>query len=173
MNYFELFEIPVALNVDKSLVSQKYFELQKKYHPDFFTNATEEEQYDVLEKSSIINKAFKTLQDEDATLKYLLELKGILTEEEKYELPPAFLMEIMELNETLVTEDTTSVTETEQKIKHVELELDEGIKSIISGYKEMETSNEKLIALKAYYYKKKYLKRILDRIEGIRNIAPL
>jgi molecular chaperone HscB len=173
MNYFELFEIPVGLNVDKSLVSQKYFELQKKYHPDFFTNATEEEQSDALEKSSIINKAFKTLQDEDATLKYLLELKGILTEEEKYELPPAFLMEMMELNETLVTEDTTSVRETEQKIKHVELELDEGVKSIISGYKETETSNEKLIALKAYYYKKKYLKRILDRIEGIRNIAPL
>ena len=61
MNYFELFEIPVSLIVDQNKLSSQYFALQKKYHPDFFTNATEEEQGEVLEKSSMINKGFKTL----------------------------------------------------------------------------------------------------------------
>ena len=173
MNYFELFEIPVSLSVDKSIISKKYFELQKKYHPDFFTNASEQEQTEVLEKSSVINRAFKTLNDDDATLKYILELKGLLTEEEKYELPPAFLMEMMDLNETLLAEDALSIEETEQKIKHLELELYEDVKNIIESYKEDETNTEKLLQLKDYYFKKKYISRILDRIEGIRNIAPL
>ena len=44
MNYFELFEIPVALKVDKALLARKYFELQKKFHPDFFSTGTEAEQ---------------------------------------------------------------------------------------------------------------------------------
>ncbi len=38
MNYFELFEIPVSFQVDKASLSKKYFELQKKYHPDFQQN---------------------------------------------------------------------------------------------------------------------------------------
>ena len=59
MNYFELFDLPVSLNVDKSKLAKKYFELQKKYHPDYFTQATEAEQEEALEKSSAVNKALK------------------------------------------------------------------------------------------------------------------
>ena len=44
MNYFELFDSPVSLNIDKSKLAKKYFELQKKYHPDFYTQADEAEQ---------------------------------------------------------------------------------------------------------------------------------
>ena len=120
MNYFELFEIPVSLTVDQNKLSSQYFALQKKYHPDFFTNATEEEQDEVLEKSSMINKGFKTLKDPDNTIKYVLEIKGLLQEEEKYELPPDFLMEMMELNEGLMDDDILNVEETETKIFQLE-----------------------------------------------------
>ncbi|MGH2565313.1 MAG: DnaJ domain-containing protein, partial [Ginsengibacter sp.] len=47
MNYFELFEIPVSLTVSQKEIQSKYFELQKKYHPDFFSNADEDEQADM------------------------------------------------------------------------------------------------------------------------------
>ncbi len=63
MNYFELFELPLSLNVDRKALSSKYFALQKKYHPDFFSNASEDEQAEVLEKSSLINKAYKTFNN--------------------------------------------------------------------------------------------------------------
>ena len=36
MNYFELFELPVSIQIDKAVLNQRYFALQKKYHPDFF-----------------------------------------------------------------------------------------------------------------------------------------
>ena len=101
MNYFELFEIPVSIKIDKSTLAQKYFDIQKKYHPDFFAQGTEAEQADALEQSSAANKALKIFKNEDETIKYVLQLKGLLEEEEKYQLPPEFLMEMMELNEEL------------------------------------------------------------------------
>ena len=55
MNYFELFNLPVTLKVDKSQLAKKYFELQKQFHPDFFIQASEDEQADALEKSSMLN----------------------------------------------------------------------------------------------------------------------
>ncbi|HEV8082720.1 MAG TPA: Fe-S protein assembly co-chaperone HscB [Chitinophagaceae bacterium] len=171
MNYFELFEIPVSPIVDQNKLSSQYFALQKKYHPDFFTNATEEEQNEVLEKSSIINKGFKTLKDPDNTIKYVLEIKGLLQEEEKYELPPDFLMEMMELNEGLMDEDILNVEETETKIFQLQKSLYAEVQNIIEDYSEDTTTGAQLLLVKDYYYKKKYLKRILDRLDGIRNIA--
>ncbi len=172
MNYFELFEIPVSLSVSKNEIPLKYFALQKKYHPDFFTNAGADEQADVLEKSSMINKAFKTFKDPDETIKYVLQLKGLLQEEEKYELPPEFLMEMMELNEALMDDDILNIEEVETKIFKVQKSLYDEVQNIFEGYSDDTTTEAQLIQVKDYYYKKKYLNRILDRLEGMRNIDP-
>jgi molecular chaperone HscB len=158
MNYFELFDIPVSLKVDKNSLAQKYFALQKKYHPDFFTQATEYEQAEALEQSSQINKALKVLKNEMETIKYVLQLKGLLEEEEKYQLPPAFLMEVMELNEEL-SENS------QQQINTLENEIYTPVKGIIESFKDT-TTTEELLQVKEYYYKKKYLQRILDRMGG-------
>jgi molecular chaperone HscB len=163
MNYFELFELPVSLHIDKAALSAKYFALQKKYHPDFFSNASQDEQAEVLEKSSMINKALKVLQNEDALIKYVLELKGILQDEEKYQLPAGFLMEMMELNENL---EETKPEAVSIKVAAYEAELYAEVKPIIEAYDEATTSVADLEQLKAYYFKKKYLERILERLEG-------
>jgi molecular chaperone HscB len=163
MNYFELFEIPVSLKVDKSRLALKYFELQKKYHPDFFTHAGEEEKAAVLEKSSMINKAFKTFQNPDETIKYVLLQKGLMQEEEKYELPPDFLMEMMELNEELT--DNGSVPD--ETLAGIENGLYEKVSAIIENYAEGITAKEAMLQVKDYYYKKKYLQRIRERIRNI------
>ena len=157
MNYFELFEIPVSLQVDKNILSKKYVELQKKYHPDFFTRENEYEQANALERSSQINKALKVLKNSDETIKYVLQLKGLLQEEEKYQLPPAFLMEVMELNEAL-SEGS------QQQVNDLEAEIYEPVKAIIKNFSFENTTTEELLKVKEYYYKKKYLQRILDRI---------
>jgi molecular chaperone HscB len=163
MNYFELFEIPVSLKVDKASLSKKYFELQKKYHPDFYTQSNEDEKFEALEKSSLINKALKTFQNEDETIKYVLQQKQLLEEEEKYTLPPDFLMEMLELNEAVMEEEPVVVT---KKLEAVEAELYRKVEAIIDTYKEGITTTEELLQVKEYYYKKKYLQRILDRIDG-------
>ena len=158
MNYFELFNLPVSLKVDKSQLAKKYFELQKKYHPDFFTQADEEGQAAALEKSSSVNKALKLLQNQDETIKYVLEMKGLLAADEKYQLPPDFLMEMMDLNENLSADSAVAINE-------IETGLYDEVKDIIESYNDS-TSNESLQKVKAYYFKKKYVQRILERLDG-------
>jgi len=159
MNYFELFELPVSIQIDKAQLAQKYFDLQKKYHPDFFAKGTEYEQSEALEISSQLNKALKVLKKQDQTIKYLLQLKQLLEEEEKYQLPPAFLMEMMELNEEL-NEDSA------KQIQELENQLYSEVQPIIETYNDSTVTTAELLKLKEYYYKKKYLQRILDRLEG-------
>jgi molecular chaperone HscB len=159
MNHFELFDLPVGLKIDRTKLAEKYFALQKRYHPDFFTQATEHEQEQALESSSQVNKALKILKSEDDTIKYLLQLKGLLEEEEKYQLPPEFLMEMMELNEELSESSA-------KQIATIEEEIYGKVKAIIENYDDALVTTADLLKLKEYYYKKKYLRRILDRIEG-------
>ncbi|MEO6722939.1 MAG: Fe-S protein assembly co-chaperone HscB [Ferruginibacter sp.] len=161
MNYFELFDLPVSLQADRSSLAKKYFELQKKHHPDFYTNADEDEQKDALEISSTINKALKVLQQPDQTIKYVLQLKGLLEEEEKYQLPPDFLMEMMEMNEKLLEEDPDDFR---KEVAELENTLYEEIKDIVENYDDNTVSTESLLKVKDYYFKKKYLHRILDRL---------
>jgi Fe-S protein assembly co-chaperone HscB len=159
MNYFELYEIPVAPLVNASVIKKKYYELSRKYHPDFFTGADEAEQKNVLEKSSDVNKAFKIFSDEDETLKYFLMLTNVLAEEEKYELPSGFLMEMLELNEELqMAEDTTPI---QSQISNLKSQIYEPVKKIMEGYTADNIAEKELLQLKEYYYKKKYLNRIL------------
>ena len=102
MNYFELFDIPVSLSVDKDSIKKKFYELSRKYHPDFYSQSSEEEQGEVLQMSALLNKAFKVFGNQNETIKYVLQLKGLLEEEEKYQLAPSFLMEVLDVNEQLM-----------------------------------------------------------------------
>jgi molecular chaperone HscB len=156
MNYFELFELPVSFIVDSSQLARKYFELQKKYHPDFFTRSNEADQAEALDISSQLNKGLKTLKDPDETIRYVLQLKGLLEEEEKFQLPPEFLMEMMELNEELNASSA-------QQIKDLEDTLFKQVQPILESYSAA-TPTADLLKVKEYYYKKKYLQRILDRM---------
>jgi molecular chaperone HscB len=171
MNYFELFELPVSLQVDKKELNTKYIALQKLYHPDFFSKSDTAEQEEMLQKSSMINRGYKVFSNEDDTIKYVLELKGLLTDNEKYDLPPDFLMEMMDINETLAEPQNSEMEEMETKMSQLQNQLYQSVQNIIENYNDDITTNEQLLVVKDYYYKKKYLKRILERLEGMRNIA--
>jgi molecular chaperone HscB len=167
MTYFELFEIPVQLKVDKTGLPLKYFELSRKYHPDFFTNASAEEQAEALEKSALLNKAFRTFQNPDETIKYVLQLKGLLEEEEKYELPPAFLMEVLEINEALMDAGDEAIKgKLKQAIDKLELDMYETVQEIVEHYQEGITTKKELLQVKEYYYKKKYIDRIRQQLSA-------
>jgi molecular chaperone HscB len=165
MTYFELFNIPVSLQVDIASIKSKFYELSRKYHPDFFSQATEAEQEEALEKSSLLNKAFKVFNNKEETLKYVLQLKGLLEDEEKYKLPSAFLMEMMELNEALMDAkmeaDEPTISNLKSHISSLENQLYENIESIIENFKDGVSTQEELLQVKDYYFKKKYLARIL------------
>ena len=165
MTYFELFNIPVSLQVDVATIKSKFYELSRKYHPDFFSQSSEAAQEEALEKSALLNKAFKVFNNKEETLKYVLQLKGLLEDEEKYKLPPAFLMDMMELNETLMDAkmeaDDEKIASCKLQVSSLENELYENIKSTIENFKDGVSTEKELLQVKDYYFKKKYLARIL------------
>ena len=162
MNYFELFGLPVQLKVDKESLRKKYFELSRQSHPDYFVQTDGVEQEQVLEASALLNKAFKTFRNPDETIKYVLQLKGLLEEEEKYNLPPPFLMEMMEINEMSDAQlegDEAAKTNLQSEMKQFQKEIYEPVEKLIENYKEGVTTEKELLQVKEYYYKKKYLQR--------------
>jgi molecular chaperone HscB len=177
MNYFELYGLPVLMKVDVSEIKEKFYELSRRYHPDFHIQSDEGRQVDALEKSADINKAYKVFQNTDDTIKYVLQLKDLVHDEEKYELDPEFLMEVMDINEELMELETGTDKESlEQcvlKTKELLTQIYNDVAPIVENYQEGVTTEKELLQVKSYYYKKKYLQRILDKIHQIRNIASL
>lgn len=160
MNYFELFEIPVGPSVDKTIVSRNFLQLQKKYHPDFYTGAGETEQEEILQLSADINKAYKIFQQPDKTIEYFLQISGLMEQEEKFQLPNDFLMEMMEINESLMEDPEAAKKEVEQ----IAGKLNTETKNIVDNYWIGVTDGTSLQHLKSIYFRKKYLQRILDRL---------
>ncbi|HMT73755.1 MAG TPA: iron-sulfur cluster co-chaperone HscB C-terminal domain-containing protein [Chitinophagaceae bacterium] len=166
MNYFDIFQIPVQLIVNPAELTSKYFELSRQFHPDFYINETEEKQQEALEKTALLNKALKTFQNPDETLKYVLQLKGLMTDDEKYQLPPVFLMEVMEINESLMDDAGEDDSQRlQERIAALQNEIYSTVKPIIEGYKDGEATKEQLLAIKEYYFKKKYIDRIKKELQ--------
>ena len=97
----------------------------------------------------------------------------MLQEEEKYELSPGFLTEMMELNEALMEGDDYPLNRRNGNKDQQALQkyLYDKVQKIIEYYNEDNTTSEQLLQVKDYYFKKKYLNRILERLDGMRNIA--
>lgn len=159
MNYFELFDFPVAFTVNKAELTRTYVKLQKQYHPDFFGQESDEAQEKAMEMSSLINQAWKTFQTEDATVKYVLQLHGMLEEEEKFALPPAFLMEVMELNEMRM--DGADAASIKQRVDDLQAEIKTPVSGILTSTDTASLSENALQQVKTWYYQKKYLDRLL------------
>jgi molecular chaperone HscB len=175
MNYFELYGIPVSLKVDEGLIKKKYYELSREYHPDFHSQSGAEKQEEILQKSADVNKAYKIFQDQDSTIRYVLMTKELMVEEEKYALKPDFLMEVMEINEQLMElemdADEKQLDGVEREAKQLLTKIYDDVAVVIENYKEGVSKEEELLPVKDYYYRKKYLQRILDKIAQLRNIA--
>lgn len=162
MNYFTLYNLPITLQPDQKLVKEKFYELSRKYHPDFYTTQSNEEQAVILEKASFVNMAYKVFLQPENTLKYVLQLKGLLEEEEKYQLSADFLMEVLELNEQAMDiSDDADKERLSNTIANFQTEIYETVEPIITNYQEGITTEKELLQVKEYYYRKKYLDRIL------------
>ena len=102
MNYFAFFGLPEQLNIDQARLKTTFYENSKKFHPDFYTLASSEEQLSALENSTYNNEGYKVLQNFDSRLKYFLEINNQLAEEGQNQIPQDFLMEMMDFNEQLM-----------------------------------------------------------------------
>lgn len=166
MNYFSLFEIPESLKVDEAAIMKAYYRLSRRYHPDANINAGDPEQAEAERMSALINQARQVLSRSDLRLEYLLELHGVITPDEKYQLPPAFLSQVMEINEKLMElefdQDAAAMQAVRDELSQLEDALSEPVKPYFSE-DVLQFTDAAAESLKEYYYKKKYLQRIRER----------
>jgi molecular chaperone HscB len=101
-DYFAFMGFPRRLSLDGAELQRRYFDLSREYHPDFHTQDEEEGRQTSLEQSSVLNQAFRTLKDRTERARHLLQLEWPdLPESEKKKIPPALLMEVMEMQEKI------------------------------------------------------------------------
>jgi molecular chaperone HscB len=168
-NYFELYGIPESFTPDVVKVKQKFYELSRTFHPDRVAQADEETQADALRNSALNNKAYKILTDGYSTMAYVLQLNGVLEEEEKYSLPAAFLMEMMDLNELVNDYEANPDNEVlkEQTYNTLQDHINEwesAVAPFLNKIAIQGKSPELLSSVKDFYFRKKYLLRIKERL---------
>ena len=101
-DFFEIFAIPVAWQVDISQLQSRYLKLQQEFHPDRFASHSDTEKRLAVQTASLINQAYDTLKSPLKRAQYLLELNKIDASQDSHITSDGvFLMEQIELREAL------------------------------------------------------------------------
>ncbi len=103
-DYFAFLGLSRRLDIDMALLEQRFRELSRRYHPDYFYNAPAKERVAALERSSHLNDAYRTLRNPVSRIEYLLGLEGLPPSkpgEASAKVPPSLLEEVFALNEEL------------------------------------------------------------------------
>lgn len=170
-NYFVFFDLPISLNIELEELENRFYRFHKIFHPDFFLQASEEKKEQIIELASFNNKAYQTLKDPTSRLHYTLELLGMLADGEKNSLPQDFLMEMMEINEELMElqfdPDPVRQANIKAQIEDFEAQIHSKAVLLLAHPDALQLDIQQKQALKDYYYKCKYLRRIHDSLEKL------
>lgn len=169
MNYFEFYGLPISFRLDESALRRTYLERSRQYHPDFHTLADEAEQARVLDLSTLNNEAFKTLSDPDKRMQYVLKIRGLIEEGESQQaLSQDFLMEMMDINESMMELEFDFDAERLKRTRHAVEALDQSllqdIQSILDSWTAESGVEADLLRVRDYFFKKRYLLRIFENL---------
>lgn len=170
-NYFEFFGLDIAFNIDEKLLKEKYYENTRKYHPDHFGQEAESKQAEMLELTTLNNNAYKTLKKFQKRVHYILDINNLVTEGDKHSLSPAFLGEMMDVNEALMElefePDADKLKSTEKEVLAWEEQINHELSSLGASFDKAtskEEQNKLLLEIKEAYHKSKYILRLKETL---------
>jgi molecular chaperone HscB len=103
-DYFSFLGLPRKLTIPAAELEQRFRELSRKFHPDYYYNASPAERLASLERSSYLNDAYRTLRNPASRIEHLLAIEGLpsaKSEEGAAKVPASLLEEVFALNEEL------------------------------------------------------------------------
>lgn len=164
-NYFELFALPLQYEVDSSVLTVAFLQLQSQWHPDRFASGSDEERRVSMQNTSFINVAQSTLKSPRLRARYLLELSGVSFDDEvETSSDPMFLMQQMELRESI--EDASEADEPFDELddikKTVKNQTEQFEQDFNSLYETGDYDKAKIIVLKM-----RFMERIFDEIRRL------
>jgi len=109
-DHFAVLGVPRAYDLDLTALEARYKDLSRKLHPDRFARADPRARKASLQRTVMLNEAWRALKEPLKRAEYLLELGGVKLATDDggarsggVAAPPALLMEILELREELET----------------------------------------------------------------------
>jgi molecular chaperone HscB len=136
-DYFAFMGFPRELALDEGKLQQRYYELSREYHPDFHTQGDEEARQQSLERASLLNQAYRTLRDPYERARYLLDLEWPdLPDAEKKRIPPALLMEVMEMQEKVAEAQFADDPAQKERLNAELLDIEARLKVKMEGLRE-------------------------------------
>src|SRR5262249_9661331 len=138
-DYFEVFGLERKLQVNLDALQRSFYALSRQYHPDFHQMANEGEQAAALERSALVNRAYRVLRDPLSRLSYMIGLEdgtgGRSADKVRLEPPRDLLEEMLEIQEALE----------EAKRSGLKAETTERLRGERQNLMERQTANESAI----------------------------
>src|SRR5688572_30706622 len=103
-DYFSFLGLPRKLTIAATELERRFRELSRKFHPDYYYNASPAERLASLERSSYLNDAYRILRNPIARIEHLLAIEGLppaRSADGTAKVPPSLLEEVFALNEEL------------------------------------------------------------------------
>jgi molecular chaperone HscB len=156
-NYFELFGFAEKFSISQDQLTEKYHTFQSAFHPDRFSNASDQERRVSVQTTAYINEAYATLKSDLKRSHYLLKLKNIeFNSDTETSDDAAFLMQTMELHEQV--ENAGATEQPLQALDNLSKELKVQQEQLISEFTKQFEKNEfdlaKQAALKLQFYER-------------------
>jgi molecular chaperone HscB len=128
-NHFDLFGLTPRFSIEGEALERSYREIQSKVHPDRFAHAGDAERRASLQWTTRVNEAFQVLKNPVTRARHLLELHGVdVAFETNTAMPPEFLVQQMELRESLEQAKTpASLDEMRKRLRQDKAELQQQI----------------------------------------------
>src|SRR5213080_1661182 len=76
-DYFSFLGLPRTLVIDANDLERRFRDLSRKFHPDYFYNASPTERLASLERSSYLNDAYRALKNPVSRVEHLLAIEGL------------------------------------------------------------------------------------------------
>lgn len=136
LNPFEIFGLKPQFRIDKQKLDEKYFEIQKKVHPDRFASASDAEKRVAQQWATLINDAYQKLSDPIQCGKVLCALRGHpIDEDSSGSISEEFLFEQLERREAIAdAKGAGDTAELEVMKKAIEKEKNELLNEVADAF---------------------------------------
>ncbi len=101
IDYFGVFNLPGNPAIDEAALTQQYYDLSRRLHPDLYQTGTAEEKDASLQNTVLLNRAYRTLRELVARGQYWLELQGEALGKENNRVPPTLAALVFEVQEKI------------------------------------------------------------------------
>ena len=138
-NFFELFNIEISVDINKSDLDEKVKILQNNFHPDKFTNGSDFEKRLALQISSYINDGYKILGDIVLRVEYILKINNFNKDESTTINDINFLQEQIMYNELIESlKENLEENVIDDNLSGIKLKLKNTINNIKLSYQDRE-----------------------------------